>query len=1435
MELLQEVELLRQALEQEREARKSAEAFALLQARALQTGLQVKSAAGSGGNLPEQQQHTHSFSSVFANLPYAVISVNDAGQILYLNEPFCQLFNLNEEASALIGASVRELGHFAGFTGQRQYLLANIPSVNYQSEIIHLPEGKTVERETFPPFSLCSTAGTTFIYRQLPATSSAQESLETYIDFQKENPNPVIRISFGGDILFINSAGRELWQSFPAYRQASLKRLLLSKISRSIVSDAPCSTETYIQNKYFLLFSVPIPEKGYVNMYFTDITDRRKAEMALADSQNFIESITRTVPNILYVYDLEEDRCIYVNQHINTVLGYNEQDIQAMDGSVFSTLVGAEGLKQMYYHAFAITEARDTEVVEVEYQVYAKDGSTKSLFCRESVLKRKENGQVKLVIGSAEDVTKLREKSRELAKQKDFYESILNNVPSDIAAHNKDLQFLFVNPAAVGDPEVRKWIIGKTNLEYSAFRNVPAERTAIREAQLNRVIREKKKIEFEEEIIRPGKETAYFIRRLNPVLDQNGEVELVIINGISVTELKKAQEEIIQSEAKNKAILAAIPDLIFIIDEDGTYLDMKNVGQEHLFVPVDQVIGSNLRDILPESVSQLLFSLLKKVLRTGQLEKTVYSLDLPDGTHYYEGRFLKYSETAVMAIIRDNTEERKATEEVKEKTEFIRQVLDTSPNLIFVKDGCGKLILVNQGFASLYNKTQQELTGLPLATIHPVAEEKEFYQEVDDLVRNDLREIRVQEQFTTYKGEILWLDTVKKPLITPNGEVHVLGISTNVTDQILAKKRLEKSEKKYRDLINYSQAFVITHDMEGNLISVNPYAVANLGYSEEKLKGTNLKALIPPKHQENFTSYLELLRQKEVVDGIFSVLTSGGKLKYLFYHNYKVQEHGEQVYIICFAQDITDRMLAERALKKAKEAAEESARVKENFLANMSHEIRTPMNGISGMTNLLSKTNLDETQQNLVKIIRQSSDNLLIVINDILDITKIESGKIELEVIPFNVTETLQAAYQTFFYKAEEKEINYLVNPAELKQPMVLGDPYRLNQVLLNLIGNAIKFTEEGSVKISNRIVSETEDEITLEFSVSDTGIGIPENKLKKVFEGFTQAYSNTTRKYGGTGLGLSICKSLVEMHGGNLWVESKENAGSTFKFELTYPKCNEAFQPHNLKEETDFGMLKHVRVLLAEDNEVNIFLAKSILEGWNFEVEIAHNGKEAVDKVLEQHFDIILMDIQMPMLSGLDATLQIRALENKDKAGTPIIALTANAFKGDAEKYLHAGMNDYVSKPFDEASLYNKIVTQLPHKVKNPTPELREMNLKKENTAAETPEPLYDLTLLHKMSRGNDAFIKKTKELFIATVPATVSDLQQKSSAADWPGVSAAAHKLKSTIDTMRIARLKDVVREIEAGAKSGENLPLVKTNIEYLSEVIGQVIEKLKEETAC
>ena len=513
-----------------------------------------------------------------------------------------------------------------------------------------------------------------------------------------------------------------------------------------------------------------------------------------------------------------------------------------------------------------------------------------------------------------------------------------------------------------------------------------------------------------------------------------------------------------------------------------------------------------------------------------------------------------------------------------------------------------------------------------------------------------------------------------------------------------------------------------------------------------------------------------------------------------------------------------EKQKAESIILKAKEAAELAKEMQEQFLANTSHEIRTPMNGIIGMTSQLLDSPLNNEQLEYALAIKESSNNLLVIINDLLDLSKIKAGKMAFEMIPFNLSDLCKNLIFTLQYRSSEKNIHLISSIDEKIPSVLLGDPVRLNQVLLNLAGNAIKFTEKGEVKITVKQLRDDGKQVRLFLSVQDTGIGIPNNKLDKIFESFTQVNATTTRKYGGTGLGLTIAKQIIEQQGGTISVSSKVNEGSTFSFVLDFKKTNKKVK--EIKEQKfadpfnqniDFSK---VNILIVDDNRVNQRVAALTLKKWNAKISVADDAKSAIEQLKKSTFHIILMDIAMPEMDGIEATQFIRKKLPAPICTTPIIAMTASALIGEEEKCIEAGMNDYISKPFNPNDLFNKIIRLVPQELKTEI------------------DKTIDLTLLRKRAEGDNEYLKEIFETYITEMPIYLKELNEFIAQKDWDGIRKQAHKMKSPIALVGAVKLKLLLEKIELNALSESKRPELIALFEEVNHLCLKTIENIEKE---
>jgi len=504
-----------------------------------------------------------------------------------------------------------------------------------------------------------------------------------------------------------------------------------------------------------------------------------------------------------------------------------------------------------------------------------------------------------------------------------------------------------------------------------------------------------------------------------------------------------------------------------------------------------------------------------------------------------------------------------------------------------------------------------------------------------------------------------------------------------------------------------------------------------------------------------------------------------------------------------------ERKKVEEEMQKSKALAEESAKSKSDFIANMSHELRTPLGAIIGFTDLLKKTNLSLQQKEYLDAISGSGNSLLSIINDILDLSKLDAGKFIIESIPFNVTDLLQSVQVMLLSKAKKKKLELACTVDVRINSYVLGDPMRLTQILINLIGNAIKFTEKGGVFVDCRLVSTAQNVLLLQFSIRDTGIGIPEDKTANIFDRFIQADSNITRRYGGTGLGLAITKQLVELQEGSIRLLSGEGKGTEFIFTMPFAISDVELSTtlhKEMPEELHFGAIQ--KILVVDDNLFNQKLAANILENNGFTVTVVDNGSKALELLKTANFDLILMDIQMPVMDGYQATQLIR---EDLYINTPVIAMTAHALAGEKEKCIQAGMNDYLSKPFKEKDLLEKIA----------------------RWASDTTESkkIIDLSFLMSQTRKNSVFIIEMISLFKEQNPKETAALKEAIAQINYPEIYKLTHTIRNTTGFFGLNQLiGDALLSIEKLAKSETGIEEIKQLFAKVEPVCKKAVEELQ-----
>jgi PAS domain S-box-containing protein len=643
-----------------------------------------------------------------------------------------------------------------------------------------------------------------------------------------------------------------------------------------------------------------------------------------------------------------------------------------------------------------------------------------------------------------------------------------------------------------------------------------------------------------------------------------------------------------------------------------------------------------------------------------------------------------------------------------------------------------------------------------------------------------------------------------------------------------------------RSLIEASHDPLVTISAMGKIMDMNEALAKITGMTREQLTGTDfLDYFTEPQKARDV--YQKVFANGSVADSPLTLRHKDGKLTDVLFNGSVYKDHeGKVMGVVIVARDVTEQKriaaelteaivyaelatgIAEEAKSKADAArkiAEDAVKAKQQFLSNMSHEIRTPMNAIIGFTKVVLKTELSLKQKEYLNAIKISGDALIVLINDILDLAKVDAGKMVFEQTPFQLERSISAMLHLFETKIQEKNL-ILAKTYDPRIPRVLlGDPVRLHQIILNLVSNSVKFTKEGKITVNVLMLSEDEQNVSIQFTVTDTGIGISEDKIKGIFENFQQATSETSRLFGGTGLGLAIVKQLVEAQHGTISVKSKIGVGSDFYFILNFRKTNGETEPEFINQEV-IAEIKNAKVLVVEDIALNQLLMRTLLDDFGFSCEIAANGRIGIEKLKEGAFDLILMDLQMPEMNGFEAAEYIR---KELKLSTPIIALTADVTTADLEKCKSVGMDDYISKPIDERLLQTKMQFYLA-KASNSKKAMRDQieSHKKKVT---------DLSYLFKRTKFDPQLMQEMISLYLGQTTSLVGEMNTAFLNKDWEAIKSIAHKLIPSFSIVGIDKQYETaartLQEIAGNEGSEED---IKNLVSQLSNILDQACQELQ-----
>ncbi len=761
--------------------------------------------------------------------------------------------------------------------------------------------------------------------------------------------------------------------------------------------------------------------------------------------------------------------------------------------------------------------------------------------------------------------------------------------------------------------------------------------------------------------------------------------------------------------------------------------------------------------------------------------------------------------------IEDITERKRAEEALAESEDRFRVMADSCPTMMWVTDAAGGVQFINRAYRDFAGTTCEQVAGGNWQLLVHPEDARQYVGAFERAVR-ERTPFRAEARVRRADGIWRWLGSYAQPRLSPGGEyMGHIGLSSDITDRRQAEQSLRSSEEKFRQLAeNIREVFWMLNAAGTEVLYVSPAYEQIWGRTCESLYKNPIAWLeaIEPEDRERAHAVFERQMSGEPIDSIYRIRTLHGQQKWIRDRAFPVRDPGGQIIRVAGIADvISERKQYEADRGRAREAADAANLAKSRFLANMSHEIRTPMNGVIGMLQLLLQTDLTPEQREYAGVIETSGRTLLALIDDILDLSKIEARKITLEHVDFNVRHSIEHAVETLRVRAAGKGLAFTWRVSDDTPSLLRGDPHRLQQILTNLAGNAIKFTEHGEVTLQVSVEGHAGNmaggKVTLRFAVADTGIGIRADQAAALFEPFVQADTSTTRKYGGTGLGLSIAKQLAEMMGGKIAVDSKVGEGSIFWFTAVFDPASKPASAEGARVDRprqDAPAPQDIRILIAEDDRTNQRVLLGQLEKLGYQARAVNSGAEALEALRRDKYDVVLMDCQMPGMDGFEAA---RRMRERGHADLPIVAVTADAMAGDRERCIRSGMDDYIAKPVEMQELAEVLDKWL-------SKHIRQVALQTAQPATIEPSDETDTAFeedefLNRML-GDRRLAGQIVRGFLDDFPAQLTNLRKRLEEADGPGVASQAHALRGAAAAVSASGLRALAEALERAGKAGK-----------------------------
>jgi len=873
-----------------------------------------------------------------------------------------------------------------------------------------------------------------------------------------------------------------------------------------------------------------------------------------------------------------------------------------------------------------------------------------------------------------------------------------------------------------------------------------------------------------------------------PIIDNKKEFLCLIRE---ITHEREREQKIKRLEVLHKGLMHSITQSLCIVDKNNKIIDSNKSFQEFMGYSKSKLLNTNFKKyIIREDIVKLKeFENGLKVKKSTELriiKKTggIVPIRVNKTFHpYREEENYIYSFSSIEGKVDE-------TEIEKNKQELFKELSNHIPLYIYIKDQKGNILFMNKIMADKFDINQKNIEGKQhkdlfnknLATFFE-QDDQEFWKQSSQNFFQRSRIIKVNGK------EEEWNMGRKRLESLYTEESFLLFYANNITEEAKAKKQVTESNKRFKQLVEYSEDVIHRTTAGGRFLYFNPTIHRITGYTKDDLSQKLASDLIVEnERQDVITFYEEQVKNREKnTYKEFSVLTKKGTILRIGQNVRLFYENGKP-YFQTIARDITEQVATAKELERTKKLAEESLRAKEKFLSTISHEIRNPLHAISGITRFLLEEESREDEKQLLQAIIFSSNNILSLVNDLLDFSKINSGKIRFENTEFDLKTNLKQMKQSLMVKAEENSnsLNFYIDSNVPN--WLIGDTTRLSQILYNLLGNALKFTQEGDVELSVSVKKNNPKNIVLLFKVSDNGIGIPENKLKSIFEYNKQAKTAIVKSYGGSGIGLYITKTLIEKQGGKIEVKSKEGLGSAFIFELNFRK-GEKNNPLIAHKNPQVFFFKNVKVLAAEDDFFNQKVIKTILEKRGVKVDFANNGNQVLDKIQEEVYDIVLMDLQMPEMDGYEAAQHLR---KKFKLTIPIIAVTGETDENTLERLIDIGIDDQVSKPFSPEVLQEKLIQYIPpHKYYESDKKTLETNKKPK------VKKLIDLSYLNEVAQGQSKILKEMTRIYTKQTENFIKNLEEALIKEDWSDIPKIIHKAKPVFESLGVKKALEILED--------------------------------------